>query len=44
MPTNLVGVDADPADPGASIRIGMAVELAWEDRTEEISLPVFRPG
>lgn len=44
MPTNLVEVDADPADPARSIRIGMAVELVWEDRTEDISLPMFRPA
>ena len=44
MPTNLVQVDADVTDPGKSIRIGMAVELAWDDRTDEISVPVFRPA
>lgn len=36
--TNLVEID--PAD----IRSGLAVEVVFEDRSEEISLPVFRPA
>ncbi|HZT05767.1 MAG TPA: Zn-ribbon domain-containing OB-fold protein [Chloroflexota bacterium] len=39
MPTNLVGVEPDPA----AIRIGMPLEVVFEDVTDEISLPQFRP-
>ena len=39
MPTNLVDVEPDPAH----IRVGMAVEVAFVDLTDEITLPVFRP-
>ena len=38
--TNLVGSGTDPA----SIRIGMAVEVVFEDVTPEVSLPRFRPA
>lgn len=37
MMSNIVG--CDPAE----VRIGMAVEVTFEDVTDEISLPVFRP-
>ncbi len=37
--TNLVGVDPDPA----RIRIGMPVEVVFEDVSAEIALPRFRP-
>jgi uncharacterized OB-fold protein len=37
--TTLVGVDADPAQ----IRCDMPVEVVFEDVSEEISLPKFRP-
>jgi uncharacterized protein len=40
MPTNLVGVDPDPEH----VKIGMAVKVDFEDRTAEISLPIFRPA
>ncbi len=40
MATNLVGVEPDPAN----IRVGMAVQVDYEDLTEEITLPVFRPA
>ena len=40
IPTNLVGVEPDPAH----IRVGMAVEVAFADVTDEITLPVFRPA
>jgi uncharacterized OB-fold protein len=33
-------VECDPAD----VHIGMAVEVTFEDVTDEISLPVFRPA
>ena len=39
MMTNLVGLPADPAQ----IRIGMPVEVTFEDRAPEVSLPQFRP-
>ena len=38
MMTNLV--DVDPAE----VRIGMPVELAYEDVNDEVTLPVFRPA
>ena len=37
--TNLVGVEPDPA----RIRIGMPVEVVFEDVSAEIALPRFRP-
>lgn len=40
IPTNLIGVEPDPAH----IKVGMAVEVAFADVTEEITLPVFRPA
>jgi uncharacterized OB-fold protein len=39
MPTNLVGVEPDPA----AIKIGTPVEVVFEDLTDEIALPKFRP-
>ena len=42
IPTNLVQVQVDPNNPGETIRIGMPVELVWEDRTDQVSLPVFK--
>jgi len=38
--TNLVGIDADPA----RIRIGMPVEVVFEDVSADIALPRFRPA
>lgn len=38
MLTNIVG--CDPAD----VRCDMPVEIAWEDVTDEFSLPKFRPA
>ena len=40
IPTNLVDVEPDPAH----IKVGMAVEVAFLDLTDEITLPVFRPA
>ena len=39
MPTNLVEVKPEPA----SIKVGMHVEVTFDDITEEISLPKFKP-
>ena len=39
MMSNLVGVPSDPA----RIRIGMPVEVVYDDVTPEITLPKFRP-
>jgi hypothetical protein len=39
MMTNLVGVEPDPA----RLRIGMRVEVAFADVSEQIALPHFRP-
>lgn len=38
--TNLVGIDPDPA----LIRCDMPVEVVFDDVTEEITLPKFRPA
>ena len=40
MPTNLVDVEPDPA----VVKIGMAVEVVFEDLDDKISLPKFRPA
>jgi uncharacterized protein len=40
IPTNLVEVAPDPAQ----IRIGMAVEVVFDDVTPAITLPKFRPA
>ncbi len=39
MMTNIVGVEPDPA----RIKVGMPVQVTFEDITDEISLPKFRP-
>jgi uncharacterized protein len=39
MPTNLVDVAPDPG----AIRIGMEVEVVFDDVTPEVTLPKFRP-
>jgi hypothetical protein len=44
IPTNLVQVAIDPSNPGKNIKVGMPVEVVWEDRTDKISLPMFRPA
>ena len=38
--TNLVGIAADPA----AIRIGMPVEVTFEDVSADVALPRFRPA
>ena len=40
MPTNLVEVEPDPA----VIKVGMPVEVVFEDITDEIALPKFKPA
>ena len=40
IPTNLVEVEPDPT----SIKVGMAVEVVFEDLNDTISLPKFRPA
>ena len=40
MPTNLIDVEPDPA----AIKVGMAVEVVFEDITDEITLPKFKPA
>lgn len=40
MPTNLVDVEPDPS----AIHVGMAVEVVFDDVTEEITLPKFKPA
>jgi uncharacterized OB-fold protein len=40
LPTNLIEVEPDPAN----IHIGMPVEVVFEDVTDTIALPKFRPA
>jgi hypothetical protein len=40
VPSNLVGVEPDPE----KIKIGMPVEVTFEDITDTISLPKFKPA
>lgn len=40
LPTNLVEVEPDPKN----ITIGMAVEVMFEDISDEIALPKFKPS
>ena len=40
MMTNLIGVEADPEH----VKIGMPVEVVYEDVSEEITLPKFKPA
>ena len=40
MPTNLVEVEPDPG----VVKVGMAVEVVFEDLDDNISLPKFRPA
>jgi uncharacterized OB-fold protein len=40
LPTNLVEVEPDPA----KIKIGMPVEVVFDDVTPEVTLPRFRPA
>ena len=40
LPTNLVDVEPEPA----AIKVGMAVEVVFEDASETITLPMFRPA
>ncbi|MFN8524482.1 MAG: OB-fold domain-containing protein [Chloroflexota bacterium] len=39
MLTNLVGVAANPD----AVKVGMAVEVAYDDVTDELTLPKFKP-
>jgi uncharacterized OB-fold protein len=39
IPTNLVQVEPDPT----AIKVGMEVEVVFEDLNDSISLPKFRP-
>ena len=39
IPTNLVGIDPDPK----LIKIGMPVEVVFQELDENINLPMFRP-
>lgn len=40
MPTNLVSVEMD----GEHIKIGMPLEVTFEDVTDEVTLPKFKPA
>jgi uncharacterized OB-fold protein len=39
MPTNIVDIEPESAD----LKIGMAVEVTFDDVTDEVTLPKFRP-
>ena len=40
IPTNLVEIEADPS----KVKIGMAVEVVFDDVSNEITLPKFKPA
>jgi uncharacterized OB-fold protein len=40
MPTNIVDVEADPEH----VKIGMALQVTFDDLDDKISLPKFRPA
>jgi uncharacterized OB-fold protein len=40
FPTNIVGVEPDPE----KVRVGLPVEVVYEDQTDKISLPKFKPA
>ena len=40
MMTNLIGIDPTPE----AIRCDMPVEVSWEDVTDEVTLPLFKPA
>jgi hypothetical protein len=40
MPTNLVGVEMDEEH----IKVGMALEVTFDDITDEVTLPKFKPA
>jgi len=40
IPTNLVGIDPDPE----KIEVGMPVEVTFDDVTDDVTLPRFRPA
>jgi uncharacterized OB-fold protein len=39
IPTNLVGIEPDPE----KIEVGMTVEVTYDDVSEDITLPKFKP-
>ena len=41
MPTNVVGIDEPTPD---KLRVGMPLEVTFDDVTDSISLPKFRPA
>lgn len=40
IPTNLIDIEPDPE----KVKIGMPVEVVFEDASDTISLPMFRPA
>ena len=40
MPTNIVGVEPDPKN----LKVGMPLEVVFEDVTEKVTLPKFKPA
>ena len=40
IPTNLVDIEPDPAN----VKIGMALQVVFDDLDDKISLPKFRPA
>ncbi|MEE8518667.1 MAG: OB-fold domain-containing protein, partial [Dehalococcoidia bacterium] len=40
LPTNLVGVEPDKD----VVKIGMALEVTFDDVTDEVTLPKFKPA
>lgn len=44
MPTNVVGVEINPNNLSEGLKVGMPVEVTWDDRSDEVTVPVFRPA
>ena len=44
IPTNLVQVEINPANLREGLSVGMPVEVAWDDRSDEVTVPVFKPA
>ena len=43
MPANLVGTRINPENPeDNNIKIGSPVQVDWEERSDEITMPIFR--
>jgi hypothetical protein len=44
MPSNLVNVEIDLSNPGKSIWVGMDVHVVWDQRGDDMVIPLFSPS